>query len=286
MTIFALFMGGFSTMLYYIGISMGFLYLLMGTMLSSAVIPATLTLLWDGQSWAAATFSPILGFICSVTGWLVAAQVEFGELTVASTGSNHAMLIGNVVALLSPAIFVPVLTFLPPFKPQNYDWQSMLDIRQADDHEIADAAHMDLERVPGEQLTTTASAAAAADERAKLDKAAKVARWVCLGLTLAFLVLWPMPMFGSAYIFSKPFFTGWVVIGIIWLFATSGMIIVLPVWESRRTISRTTTAMFKDLLGLTGKRAHPEVVEGERQDATGSGAITPPEVAEKAGEKS
>lgn len=287
MTAFALFMGGFATLLYYVGISMGYLYLLMGTMLSSAVIPATLTLLWDGQSWAAATFSPILGFICSVTGWLVAAQVEFGEITVDSTGSNHAMLIGNVVALLSPAVFVPILTFCPPFKHQHYDWQSMLDIRKVDDSEITDAAHVDPERVPGgAPLETTESAAAAADERAKLDKAAKIARWVCLGLTLSFLVLWPMPMFGSKYIFSRGFFTGWVVVGIMWLFASSGMIIILPLWESRRTISRTSRAMCKDLLGLTGrKRRAPEVVEGEREGPA-SGTATPPEVAEKADAKS
>lgn len=49
MTAFALFMGGFSTMLYYIGVGMGYLYLLMGVIISSAVIPATLTLCWSGQ---------------------------------------------------------------------------------------------------------------------------------------------------------------------------------------------------------------------------------------------
>lgn len=49
MTGFALFMGGFSTMLYYIGVGMGYLYLLMGVIISSAVIPATLTLTWPGQ---------------------------------------------------------------------------------------------------------------------------------------------------------------------------------------------------------------------------------------------
>lgn len=46
---FALFMGGFSTMLYYIGVGMGYLYLLMGVIISSAVIPATLTLTWHDQ---------------------------------------------------------------------------------------------------------------------------------------------------------------------------------------------------------------------------------------------
>lgn len=84
-----------------------------------------------------------------------------------------------------------------------------------------------------------------------------------VGLTLALLVLWPMPMFGSGYIFSEKvfppprfndrdtmltnglqFFTGWVIVGIIWLFASSVMVIFLPVFESRRTIVRTTRLMF------------------------------------------
>jgi urea-proton symporter len=196
------------------------------------------------------------------------------------------MLVGNCTALLSPLVFIPLLTFVPPFKPQKYDWESMLAIRKGDDRDIADAADVDLERTPGEALTITVSAQAQAEERVKLDRAAKIARYLCVGLTIALLVIWPMPMFASSYIFSKKFFTGWVVVGITWLFATSGMTIILPLWESRSTISRTSRAMFKDMLGLTGKRA-PEVMEGEREEgATGSGAITPPEsYPEKTSEK-
>lgn len=102
---FAVALAGFSTGLFYIGISMGvstirklffwnlanrkqYLYLMMGVIISAAVLPATLTLMWSGQSWAAATFSPVIGFACSMTAWLVRAKVEFGELSVASTGSK------------------------------------------------------------------------------------------------------------------------------------------------------------------------------------------------------
>jgi Na+/proline symporter len=49
MTAFALFMGGFSTMLYYIGVGMGYLYLLMGVIISSAVAPAAMTMIWKDQ---------------------------------------------------------------------------------------------------------------------------------------------------------------------------------------------------------------------------------------------
>jgi Na+/proline symporter len=109
---FGLVMASFSTGLYYAGISMGYLYLLMGVIISSAVIPATLTLMWKGQNKWAAGLSPILGLVCSIIAWMVTtAKLNDGVINVTTSGSNMPMLAGNVVALLSPVIFIPVLTF-------------------------------------------------------------------------------------------------------------------------------------------------------------------------------
>jgi urea-proton symporter len=113
------------------------------------------------------------------------------------------MLAGNVVALLSPLIFIPVLTFA--FGKQNYDWESMKQIRRGDDSDLAAAAHIDLELTPGATLRSEEAEAA---EQAKLKKAALIARSLTVFMTLALLVVWPMPMYGSGYIFSKKFFTG------------------------------------------------------------------------------
>lgn len=50
---YAVFIASFSVGLFYAGISMGYLYLMMGVIISSAVLPATLTLTWTGQNkWA------------------------------------------------------------------------------------------------------------------------------------------------------------------------------------------------------------------------------------------
>lgn len=73
---------------------------------------------------------------------------------------------------------------------------------------------------------------------------------------------------------KSQFFTGWVVVGITWLFASVIMVVFLPIFESRSTIIRTTRLMFKDLFGMRG-RGKP-VTEGQPQ-----GSRTPPEVAEK-----
>jgi SSS family transporter len=109
---FGFFMAAFSTGLWYGGISLGYIYLMMGVIISSAVIPATLTLMWSGFNWHAATFSPPLGLVCSLIAWLVTAKKEGGDVSVASTGANNPMLAGNVVALLSPLIFIPIFTLV------------------------------------------------------------------------------------------------------------------------------------------------------------------------------
>ncbi|TVY18963.1 putative urea active transporter 1 [Lachnellula arida] len=271
---FGLFMAAFSTGLYYAGISMGYLYVMMGVIISSAVIPATLTIMWAGHNAWAATLTPPLGLCCALIAWLVTAKKTCGSLTVDCTGSNNPMLAGNVTALLSPLIFTPLFTLI--FGVAHYDWASMMAIRKGDDHDMAAAAHIDLELIPGE---TSNSANEEAVEQSKLLRASNIAKITTVVLTLALLILWPMPMYGSGYIFSKDFFTGWVVVGIIWIFGSLLCVGVYPVFEGRKDLWFTMKAIYLD---VTGKK-HPSAyhtseatyVEGE--DTKGGGGVdTPP----------
>ncbi|KAK0356055.1 urea active transporter [Friedmanniomyces endolithicus] len=278
--VYAVIMASFSTGLYYAGISMGYLYLMMGVIISGAVLPASLTLLWDRQSWAAATFSPPLALLCSLIAWLVTASKEGGSLSVTNTGANNPMLAGNVVALLTPCIFIPILSFAPGLRKPKYDWLSMKLIRKGDDSDMAAAAHLDLELVPGQ---STQSDHEEQMEQHQLQRAAKIARYMTLFLTLALLVLWPFPMYGSGYIFSKKFFTGWVSVGILWLFCSSLCVGVYPLWEGRHTSSRTIKAIFLDLTGrrkpvMHGRATIAETADVEEKVDEKNGVDTPPEV--------
>lgn len=194
--------------------------------------------------------------------WLGTTYATAGEFSVATTGANTPMLVGNVVALLSPFIFIPILTYLPPFKPQNYDWVSMASIRKDDSAEEPFDAP-------------------AAEETRQLNRAAKTARVLCVVLALCFIILWPMPLFGTGYVFGREFFTGWVVVGIIWLFCSSGVVVFLPLWQSRRTIAHTVKSVWADVTGKGGKRGKPEVMQGQPV----SGDVTPARVDEKADAK-
>lgn len=97
------------------------------------------------------------------------------------------MLAGNVVALLSPLILIPIFTLI--FGLDHYDWKSMMALRQGDDHEMATAAHLDLEDVAGGQIETADNFEA---EQEKLLRAGKISKAMTVVMTLAFLVLWPM----------------------------------------------------------------------------------------------
>jgi hypothetical protein len=185
------------------------------------------------------------------------------------------MLAGNVAALLSPVIFVPLFTYT--FGPQNYDYESMRAIRKVDDTEVAAAAHIDLELVPGEAGPTQAESE---EEAPKLERSALYARTLTIFMALAFLILWPIPMYGSSYVFSKKFFTGWVVVGIIWLFMTTFGVVVFPLWEGRASIIRVARMMSLDLVGRR-PRIYRGTKAGTEEGATPSGVATPTEVGEK-----
>ncbi|KIW81574.1 hypothetical protein Z517_04600 [Fonsecaea pedrosoi CBS 271.37] len=275
--VYAICLASFSTGLFYAGVSMGYLYLLMGCIISSAVIPATLALMWKDQNWQAAAGAPVLGFACALIAWLVTAKRECGVLNVDCTGSNNPMLAGNVTALLSPLVFVPILTFV--FGRQNYNWESMKAIRKGDDSDILRRASVDAE-TQREIAARTAEHEAA--EQTKLNKAAIISRSLTGFMTIALLVLWPMPMYGTGYIFSKKFFTGWVVVGILWLFCSSFCVGLFPLWQGRKTMAHTVKSIFLDVAGKRGSALHgrpAEVVEGEDQET--SGQQTPHDGAEK-----
>lgn len=167
------------------------------------------------------------------------------------------MLAGNVVALLTPLITVPILSFV--FRSPKYDWVSMRTIRKGDDTDLATAAHMDIEQIPGQATHTAADDEA---EEKHLLRAAKIARSLTVALVLCFLILWPMPMYGSGYIFSKKFFTGWVVVGILWLFVSSFCVGLYPLFEGRKTMKRTFVAIWKDVTGK-GRVTHGRATVAE-----------------------
>jgi len=157
------------------------------------------------------------------------------------------MLAGNVVALLSPLIFIPALTYA--FGPQNYNYASMALIRLSDDSSIAASQDTDLELIPGQTHSANN-----AKEQAQLARSSTIAKTLTAVMTLVLLILWPMPLYGTGYVFSKRFFTGWVSVGIFWLGCSAVCVGVYPLWEGRHSCANTARGIWRDLTGKGGGR--------------------------------
>lgn len=272
--VFAYAMAGFAIGLYYAGISMGYLYELMGIIISGAVLPSVLTLLSKKQNVVAVTVSPMLATGLAIMAWLVCTKSKFGELSVATTFEDDPMLTGNVVALLSPMIFIPIFTYV--FKPQNFDWRILQGIRVVDEQEELTEFENVHSKKDSEYLQPAKShiSVVASDlvpfeeekfkeEALYLRKSFKIGSIFCVVLTVCLVVLWPMPMYGQSYIFSKRFFTGWIVVLFIWIFFSAFIVIIAPIVESYDAIYNTMRGMFWDVTGQTYKLRewqdeHPE----------------------------
>lgn len=82
---FGIFMGVLASVLNNFGITLGYLYLLMGIIVAPAVIPIAFTLTWSKQNTFAAIASPVIGFTCGLITWFVVAFGLYGEITLVTT---------------------------------------------------------------------------------------------------------------------------------------------------------------------------------------------------------
>ncbi|PKY48655.1 Na+/solute symporter [Rhizophagus irregularis] len=229
---FGLLMGALATILNYIGVDLGYMYLLMGIISSPAVIPVAYTLVWKKQTAVAAVAGALLGLICGIIAWLVAAQKLFGEITLKSTGDNYPMLAGNLSSLIISGLVATIVSLI---KPANFDFditRQKLEIL-TDDEVVENAVHEDpMEKDP-----------------VRLTKAFNFAIISSVALTIILIIIWPLPMYGTRYVFSRPFFTFWVAISMIWAIIATIACTIYPVVESRRSITAVIVGIIRDIRG-------------------------------------
>ncbi|KAK5110650.1 hypothetical protein LTR62_005690 [Meristemomyces frigidus] len=261
--IFGLTMAVFACIWNAIGIDLGWLFLVMGLLIGGAVFPAAFAISWAGQSKAGAISGAVTGLIAGLIAWLVTAKQYFGEITVSTTGEEYATLAGNMAAIGTGLIVTVVVSLC---KPQNFDWTITRSINAKtleaiagertieqptegnvgekhgiatgsplaadnDDNEKSDAgtttppdeAWSDLEDAEDEDLE---------EHPRKLKRAFFIACVASFVLTFIMDFLIPIPMFLSHYVFSKGFFTAWIVISFLWVFASTGISVILPLVEA------------------------------------------------------
>lgn len=216
---FGLGMGGLAVILLGAGLSLGFVYLAMGILIGSAVIPIAMSILWRRTNRVAATMAPIIGLIVSLSVWLgVAASLPQynGEITLASLGDNYSMLFGNIAGILTGGAVV-ILGSLA--KKPTFEWSDLK-----------------------EKITLVEMSAAEIDEReqdeAELKKAFKFSLKGGGIMTLVLIVAWPLPLFFADYVFDLGFYSLWVTISIAWVCFATFFIVGLPIIEARKGLAQ------------------------------------------------
>ena len=252
-----------------IGIDLGWLFLVMGLLIGGAVFPAAFAITWKGQTKEGAIAGAVTGLCAGLIAWLVTAHQYYGSLSVTTTGMEYPTLAGNLAAIMV-GLIVSVSVSLA--RPAQFDWDQTrlinaptlstattpradsLDGEKGSEKE-KEAEAVAANRNPSSTLPTIVDEEKemledeiAIEEPSKLRRAFKVACIASFTLTFIMDFLVPIPMFLSHYIFSQGFFVAWVVITFIWVFCSTAISVLLPIWE--------TVGFFKDLW--------VEVVRGKR----------------------
>ncbi|KAK5134039.1 hypothetical protein LTR08_007044 [Meristemomyces frigidus] len=265
--IFGMTMAVFACIWNAIGIDLGWLFLVMGLLIGGAVFPAAFTITWAGQSRAGAIAGCLSGLVAGLTAWLVTAYQYFGEITITSTGTEYATLAGNLAAIMTGLIVTVVVSVI---RPQNFDWAITrginarpLDASAADSSSPAEGNVSDSklgapvsdptavddeekEKSDAGTITPPDEDSSAEDDddmerqadRATEENPASLRRAFFTACIAAFVLtaimdfLVPIPMFLTHYIFSEGSFMAWVVISFLWVFASTGISVILPVVET------------------------------------------------------
>lgn len=77
-------------------------------------------------------------------------------------------------------------------------------------------------------------------------------------------------LYGTAYMFSKEFFTGWVIVSLLWAFFAFIAVTVFPIIEGRRLLF----SWFKDLFEKKHTQSHEDRVhrhDAKQEDGESSG---------------
>ncbi|KAG5249116.1 urea-proton symporter DUR [Salix suchowensis] len=217
---FGCFMGLLAVILNKAGVSLGWMYLAMGILIGSAVLPIAFMLLWRKANAIGAILGAIIGCVLGVITWLVVTKVEYGRINLDTTGRNAPMLAGNLVSILTGGAIHAVCSFL---WPQDYDWDTTKKITMVEKENS---------ELPADEF--------------KEEKLTKAKAWIIkwgVGFTVVIVILWPLLTLPAGE-FGLGYFTFWAVIAIVWGTVGSAVIIALPLMESWETIQSVCLGMF------------------------------------------
>lgn len=176
---------------------------MIGVVTCPGIFPMVFTVLWRRQSKAAAIFSPILGLATGLAVWLGTASHFGGEVSVASTGQVLPCMYGTVASCFSPIPYSILITLL---RPQNYDWADFRKEKLSLEKLDSDLTAARSDGAPGNSESSSIENGGlhgATLESKELKRWGRIAAFWSIATFLGHWVIWPLPMYGSHYVFEK-----------------------------------------------------------------------------------
>ena len=235
---FGLGMGLLASILLQIGASLQYMYLAMGILIGSAVIPISLSVVWNKTNKVAAVSAALIGLASGLIAWIITADILYGEVSIFSTGKNIPLLVGNVVSISTGGAIAIAGSLL---KPDKFNFKVMKQRILVVDDKIRSIIEQD-------------------SDESFLKSAAEFSYRYAVALALILVVVWPLPLYFSGYVFSPVMYYVWVAIAVVWASGSAAVIIALPILEGRGGISKALKQM-----AISSFR-HGKIISGERQD--------------------
>jgi len=208
--VFAIFMGFLAVFLEMLGFNLGWVYMSMGVLIGSAVGPAAMTICYERARGRWVGAGAVGGLVLGMLGWIIKAQVDSGEVTYETLGSDWPWVVGNLCAIFGGFIISGVGSLLNP--DTEFRWEMLNDrIPLVDDVE---------------------------PPRGKDEAPEMMTQWLYIAiaasgvLTFIMIVLWPLPMHAATGVFGSGGFTFWVVLEIFWVIVGGVVITITPLYET------------------------------------------------------
>lgn len=243
---FGIFMAALSTVLNYVGVTVGWLLSFVGIILTPTVSIVILTLFWNKMTCLSLVIGAPVGTITGVVCW-VGATYHYGNGVVDKTTLmiTEATFIGNIVALGSTPIYVAIISYL---KPDQVPFD--MDVL-ATGFELAD----DVDEEGRKAIVVTDA------EKHVLKKQVWTSALANSIILFGCHILVPLALYGSGYELTKAAFVAFIVINIIWVVLASAYIILTPLWQGRESIWTVTLALIGKLPDLKDEADSHESVE-------------------------
>ncbi|XP_077869945.1 uncharacterized protein LOC100367180 [Saccoglossus kowalevskii] len=220
-------------------VSLGWVYLFMGVVIGSSVVPIALTVFWTRLNGKAAVIGTVGGTLCGLTAWLVTASTFDGGLRsgvfLANTGQELSMLNGNIVAILTGAILTVAVSLATNHhmtdEQKEEEWEKTRDIDNPllpwADRYASEIGHHDSTRLSNRPELKLVE---------KTFKVAKIAAIVsAVLLTVILIIIWPASMI-AVNVMNATEFNIWVGVSQGWAWIGAVFIISVPIITEVYTI--------------------------------------------------